>query len=384
MEDNPAVLRLPKEQYLNRNGYDVGFTEEVADPTLAQALDRHRVALHTLEARGRPIPSFEEMQKVAEEVETPATLREKIQALQNEHLEDLRELYTCYTRDYQSDTKDLYKSYEEIRISEADERTRDLIQGWHDRLEGFCIQHQNSLYINSPLIAEFGQLRHGYLKRLLHLQKQLQDETKHESETRRRELARFPKNSSELTKFPLEAQVRVAKFLVADAKDRERMKDEFMWPSLATQPLIDEFQKDNIFNALMRATDTLNYRRDEMLRLWSMLILTVIYCEMGAPHSRDHQVVSPKPQLSVNPLFRVDSQEHEGSVDDGLSRHFKLPNSFFREPQYRPKPISARGIKLLASVRDILSACPRTRGFMRDEARYKIDVSQAIPIGSLF
>ena len=206
--------------------------------------------------------SFEEMQKVAEEVETPATLREKIQALQNEHLEDLRELYTCYTRDYQSDTKDLYKSYEEVRISEADERTRDLIQGWHDRLEvsklvlldrceadvfnlqGFCIQHQNSLYINSPLIAEFGQLRHGYLKRLLHLQKQLQDETKHESETRRRELARFPKNSSELTKFPLEAQVRVAKFLVADAKDRERMKDEFMWPSLATQPLIDEFQKD--------------------------------------------------------------------------------------------------------------------------------------------
>lgn len=75
------------------------------------------------------------MQKFAEEVETPATLREKIQALQNEHLEDLRELYSYHTRDYQNDTKDLYKSYEEIRILEADERTRELIQGWHERLE---------------------------------------------------------------------------------------------------------------------------------------------------------------------------------------------------------------------------------------------------------
>lgn len=36
----------------------------------------------------------------------------------------------------------------------------------------------------------------------------------------------------------------MARFLVADAKDRERMKDEFMWSSLTTQPLIDEFQKD--------------------------------------------------------------------------------------------------------------------------------------------
>ena len=105
-------------------------------------------------------------------------------------------------------------------------------------------QNQNSPYLNSPLIAEFEQLRHGYLKRLLHLQKQLQDEIKREGETRRRELARFPRNSSELTKYPLEAQIRVAKFLVADAKDRERMKDEFMWSSLTTQPLIDEFQKN--------------------------------------------------------------------------------------------------------------------------------------------
>jgi hypothetical protein len=59
MDDNPAVLRLPREQYLFRNGYDVGFTEEVTDSTLAQALDRHRVAVHTLEARGRPVPRYE-------------------------------------------------------------------------------------------------------------------------------------------------------------------------------------------------------------------------------------------------------------------------------------------------------------------------------------
>ncbi|RXW20798.1 hypothetical protein EST38_g5063 [Candolleomyces aberdarensis] len=145
--------------------------------------------------------------------------------------------------------QDFYKSYDEAQYLEADERSRE-IQLSYERLYG---QNQNSLYLNSPLVAEFEQLRHGYLKRLLDLQKQLQEEIKREFEIKRRDLARFPKNSSEFNKLPLEAQVRVAKFLVADAKDREKMKDEFVWSSLTTQPLIEEFQKDTIFNAITRA-----------------------------------------------------------------------------------------------------------------------------------
>lgn len=74
------------------------------------------------------------MQKFVEEVETPATLRAKIQALQKEHLEDLKELYSYHSRDYINDVNDFYKSYDETQYLEANERNRE-IQLSYERLE---------------------------------------------------------------------------------------------------------------------------------------------------------------------------------------------------------------------------------------------------------
>lgn len=145
---NPPPLRLPNPAYRGKNGFDVGFTEPI-DPAdtnaLTQALDRHRLAQRILETKGRPIPrydslhghlckiltevydSFEDMQKYAERIETPATIRETIKELQEEHLEDLTLLYDYHAADYIQDMKDLYVSYDDTVYLEEGERAPEIV-----------------------------------------------------------------------------------------------------------------------------------------------------------------------------------------------------------------------------------------------------------------
>ena len=56
---NTVPLRLPNPAYLGKNGFDLGFVEQV-DSTdkyaLNRALDRDHIAQRILETKGRPIP----------------------------------------------------------------------------------------------------------------------------------------------------------------------------------------------------------------------------------------------------------------------------------------------------------------------------------------
>lgn len=68
------------------------------------------------------------MQKYVERIETPATLKERIQELQQEHLEDLKALYDCHAADYIQDAKDFYASLDDTMYLEEGERDQRIAE----------------------------------------------------------------------------------------------------------------------------------------------------------------------------------------------------------------------------------------------------------------
>ncbi|TEB19060.1 hypothetical protein FA13DRAFT_1698201 [Coprinellus micaceus] len=237
-------LRPPNPSYHGKNGFDVGFVEQV-DSTdkyaLNLALDRDRVAQRILETKGRPIPSFEEMQKYVERIETPVTVRESIKELQDEHLEDLKILYDYHAAEYIQDMKDFYVSRDDTVYLEEGERDQQIIAGYQ-RLEGLHSRYQQSLVTGSSLIDEFTELRHTYLARLLELQQRLQDLEKREAAAMRVQASKFPQSVFELNDSPKEVQQRVAKFLLSGKQGQEKMLDEFGWAWRQTEALMNEYK----------------------------------------------------------------------------------------------------------------------------------------------
>ncbi|KAF5332087.1 hypothetical protein D9611_008123 [Ephemerocybe angulata] len=245
MDDNVSAppLRQPKQQYLGKNGFEVRFNDEpVTDNGLAHALNRHRAANHTLQTKGRPIPSLQKMQQMASVIATPSTIRERIKELQEEHLDELSELYDHHADDYEQDANRFYSSIDD-----------DTQYDSYKRLEGFYEQHQHTLAKTSPLLNAYNEIRHIYLTRLLELQRDLKGAEEREATVMRAETAHFPRSSVEFRNATRPVQTRVARFLVADKPTQEKMLDEFGWAWRATEPLMAEFTKDATFAEHVRA-----------------------------------------------------------------------------------------------------------------------------------
>ncbi|KAJ3511287.1 hypothetical protein NMY22_g15696 [Coprinellus aureogranulatus] len=136
-EAPPPELRAVNPAYKGKNGFEPKFTDSV-DPNdkhaMRVALDRHRLTERIIATKGRPIPSFEEMQKFVERIKTPATVRESIKELQEEHLEDLQALYDYQAADYIQDTRDFYASWDDTVYLEEGEQDQRIIESYR-RLE---------------------------------------------------------------------------------------------------------------------------------------------------------------------------------------------------------------------------------------------------------
>ncbi|TEB06394.1 hypothetical protein FA13DRAFT_1807125 [Coprinellus micaceus] len=247
-------LRPPNPSYHGKNGFDVGFVEQV-DSTdkyaLNLALDRDRVAQRILETKGRPIPRYIPYSPVYGMLtDGHLTVRESIKELQDEHLEDLKILYDYHAAEYIQDMKDFYVSRDDTVYLEEGERDQQIIAGYQR-----SSRYQQSLVTGSSLIDEFTELRHTYLARLLELQQRLQDLEKREAAAMRVQASKFPQSVFELNDSPKEVQQRVAKFLLSGKQGQEKMLDEFGWAWRQTEALMNEYKTNLIFAASMRSLD---------------------------------------------------------------------------------------------------------------------------------
>jgi len=88
------------------------------------------------------------------------------------------------------------------------------------------------------------QMQYTYLSQLLPLKKEYQDCRAKQEHLRQMQLKMFPQSKEDFdTKMP-EMQLRVARFLAAEEKQKEILISKFNWAWRQTSPLIEEFKKD--------------------------------------------------------------------------------------------------------------------------------------------
>lgn len=86
--------------------------------------------------------------------------------------------------------------------------------------------------------------RYDYLQQMVTLRRQISMLKSQVEQARRLEEHRFPRNLEDFRSKDLEMQVRVGRFLMGDERKREQMRDESQWAHRATQPLMEEYNRN--------------------------------------------------------------------------------------------------------------------------------------------
>jgi hypothetical protein len=86
------------------------------------------------------------------------------------------------------------------------------------------------------------RVRMAHLKQILPLQKKRAELESQENEARRQLDAHFPRSSNEYRAMrSKDRQGRIARFLLADEREKERMMTQFGWASRQVAPLKNEY-----------------------------------------------------------------------------------------------------------------------------------------------
>ncbi|KAI0072636.1 hypothetical protein K474DRAFT_359010 [Panus rudis PR-1116 ss-1] len=260
MSISPPTQRKP--QYKGTNGFTDPVTQQMqgaaaaADeaflaqhPTHAQriqqrmlndAVEKHRFAGDILQLKGDYFPSLTTMRDVINTPDTAANLKARIRELQERHREDLRRLYDWQADDYFDEALDEYLSrdYDDSVIEE-------FYQSLH-RPEDLFLSSQTS---------QLEAFRHAYFQTLLPLIKEHISLSLREAAAQKRQDATFPSSIAEFRAIPptqRDYQLRYARYLTSDKLEKEHMMNEFRWAWRQTQPLIDEYERDESFRTEMQ------------------------------------------------------------------------------------------------------------------------------------
>lgn len=252
--DISATLRRPNPVFEGQNGFESDFhDEEIDDAHLHEALERHRLAQYILTQKDRPIPTIEEMKAYLEKPENSASVKEEIQALKEEHLEDLDRLYAAHAGEYTQEVLDLYYSKDDVLpASDLASQDPDNIE-IYEKLDEYYEEFRQNHLFQSLWDTDYSVMRHTYLSRLLPLERKRRELEKEEEEAKRRRDAMFPMSAADFTTKPGDVQLRAARFLTADAAKQEKMLAEFGWAWRQVDPLKAEFASNDNFAAEIRA-----------------------------------------------------------------------------------------------------------------------------------
>ncbi|KAF8799214.1 hypothetical protein BYT27DRAFT_7121448 [Phlegmacium glaucopus] len=237
-------IRKPKPSYEGRNGFIEGPTEpeQINSSNLYDALNHHRRALYVINHKKSPIPTLEEMKT---EIDKPdddlGHIKERIKALQEDHLKDLERLYSFHAQDYKEEVMDRYLSQEEGQGGESDGRNLTPAEIRFQQIYNDGLKDQA---IEIEWQDDYEAIRYTYISQLLALVKQRNEVETRQEEIRKRREQMFPISFDDFKGKAKDIQLRAARFLVADSAKQEKMISEFNWAWRQVQPLKDIFAKD--------------------------------------------------------------------------------------------------------------------------------------------
>jgi len=240
-------LRTPKATHKNRNG----FTEVKPTPKGEELLDDERmlnreIAQVFLDEMGSYFPSPSKMNDdTFPDQETLASLKERIAELTESHKKNLLKLQSYRVRRLKAEAADRYVAKDEAdlykEMKPGDPRKPVVVP-----LDAMYKQYEHIWESEFNDIVEHYQ--YDYLKMMMPLWKRRVELERLEEEARVEREAQFP-----LTIFAYRgitnkaAQLRVARFLMADATRQEEMRSQSRWAWRQTDPLIQQYTHNPLF-----------------------------------------------------------------------------------------------------------------------------------------
>lgn len=201
-------------------------------------------------------PSFEELEKADTEPEDELkVINQRIKMLGENHLKDLERLYTIQAIDYKADVKNQYLSFDEAELENPGTEISAIEVKSHDHQ--LCVPEPTLCFqeicANDPIRQfsientwdnDFNQTRYTYLSQTLILQKRQQQIMAQRERERKEFEKKFPQSKEEFENKPKDMQIRVARFLVAEKTQKEKLLAEFDWAWRQTEPLEKIFKTD--------------------------------------------------------------------------------------------------------------------------------------------
>ncbi|EIW76940.1 hypothetical protein CONPUDRAFT_146621 [Coniophora puteana RWD-64-598 SS2] len=231
-------------------------------PPDALMIRNHKFMMYILATKGEPVPAHyldPDMTPPDASEPTPTgghsflaelkVVEEKIAKLRAEHEADLSQLIAFTAEAYRAERHDrlsaldLDSPYWENRADSMDPQDAEA-------LAALAAQHANDVHMpefENDADDALESLKYAHLQELLPLLHQKSKLQAHVGAAKRARDAQFPRSRAELNGLDGDTKLRVARYLVTGANEKERMMDNFGWVWRQCQPLVDEFARDDEF-----------------------------------------------------------------------------------------------------------------------------------------
>ncbi|EJD07369.1 uncharacterized protein FOMMEDRAFT_164356 [Fomitiporia mediterranea MF3/22] len=261
-------FRAPKERYAGQNGFD-DFNKRLPTESLkeSEAVDAQDAARFVIREMGSFFPSFEDMKKDIQTPETVESTKERIKRLKRENQDNMAKLSRYYAQELYDDSMDRYLQTDDIKYFDFEDfsKSSDEWAQHYARLENFF--KQDSQIVASEHLDIVSRMHYDHLRELLPLYRRRRDLEKQAELTRIRLAAQFPQTIEDYQRMDSKgAQLRVAKFLMAEDPKREEMRTESRWAWRQTEPLIQLYKNNETFQREIERFVSENESRDPRAR----------------------------------------------------------------------------------------------------------------------
>ncbi|KLO07446.1 hypothetical protein SCHPADRAFT_836717 [Schizopora paradoxa] len=254
-------LRRPPLAYIHarRNGFDESDAAFPSQLDEKDGIDAQELAHFVMNNLGQPIPTLAEMKTALDAPKNATSLVQEINTLKKEQLEF--EVFLREVSRANDGALDFYFQTDDLKYRENDDEWKE----HYRRLEKF--QRLNTQLEKTGFCDTLERSRYEYVRRLTELQKRRAEMEEREEMERRVREAQFPQSVREYHAMSSRAaQLRVARFLMADSSKQDQMSTQSGWAWRQTQPLIKEYTANEMFRGEVGELVQVNASRDPRSR----------------------------------------------------------------------------------------------------------------------
>ncbi|KAI6167441.1 hypothetical protein EDD17DRAFT_1041890 [Pisolithus thermaeus] len=253
-----TTLRRPSEAHRGQNGFSESFEPADKDHPGDITLRNVRYAQWMLEHKGVPLPSKERLRELGTKKPLPPDtldyVDDQIKQLKRQHARDLESLCAFQASELRQKMLDHRRCIDDSAYMDIDESYSDQVE-FREALRQLDQRMRDDPDTRLALEDALSKLRYTYLRSLLPLIRRRRALRDRDVKIRKQRDAWFPQSIEEYRDITeRDVQLRMARFLVADGTEQERMMDKFGWAYRRVDPLRAAYKSNAEFRTEIQDT----------------------------------------------------------------------------------------------------------------------------------